>query len=123
MQLLTRQRTYNLSLSPGIAGDCHMAVKMAASSPWALPGREKVIDEGHGLFRSALASLCRRLGGQSWRRRWSENKVIGPHRLKSACALQQVSEGRHSRRMAGRCESSEGSSHFLSWNLLDEIIL
>lgn len=61
MQLLTRQRTHNLSLSPGIAGDCHMAVKMAASSPWALPGREQVIDEGHGFFCLALASLCKRL--------------------------------------------------------------
>lgn len=76
---------------------------MAASFSWALPGREKVIDEGPRFFPPALAGLCRRPGGQSWRRRWSRDKAIGPHGPNCAWALGRVFE-RYRRRMGGRAE-------------------
>lgn len=57
MQLLARQRTLNLSLSPGIASDCAMWLRR-----WRLPfpgtaSPGEAIDEGPWTFPPALAGL------------------------------------------------------------------
>lgn len=75
-------------------------VEMAASFPWALPGREKVIDEGPRIFScpSWLLQEARRLepGEEvAW------DKVIGLHGPSCAWALGRVSGG-HSRSIGSR---------------------
>lgn len=80
MQLLTRRRTLNLSLSPGIAGNC-------ATWPWrwrllslGTASQGEVIDEGSRTFPPTLGGLRRRLGARARGGGGGRDEVIGPHR-------------------------------------------